>query len=88
MSKRFGRIKGCRDKTSPRNLIGFPDGSKIGSTVSCRGETHRYTVHLHYSPCSGTKQDKTKETMSLGVGSDGCQHYYVAILLAMKQITD
>ena len=24
-----------------------PDGSNIGSTVICRGQTHRYTVHLH-----------------------------------------
>ena len=25
----------------------FPDGSNVGSTVSCQGEPHRYTVHLH-----------------------------------------
>ena len=25
------------------HLIGFPDGSNIGSTVSCRGETRHYT---------------------------------------------
>ena len=42
--KRLGGIKGCRDKTTSWHLIGFPDGSKIGLTVSCRGKTHRYTV--------------------------------------------
>ena len=88
MARSFGRIRGCKDKTSSRNLIGFPDGSNMGSRVSCRRETHRYTVHLHYWPCSDTKQNKTKETISVGVGSDGCQHYYVTILLAMNQITD
>ena len=28
-------------------LIGFLDGSNLGSTVECRGETHRYNVHLY-----------------------------------------
>ena len=46
MSKRLDGIVGCKDKTSSWHLIGFPDGSNIGSTVSYRGETHRYTVHL------------------------------------------
>ena len=40
-------IIGCKDKTSPWHLNGFPHGSNIGSTVSCRGEARRYTVHLH-----------------------------------------
>ena len=47
VSKRLGGIIGCKDKTSSWHLIGFPDGRNIGSTVSCRGETRRYTVHLH-----------------------------------------
>ena len=47
ISKRLGGIIGCKDKTSSWHLIEFPDGSNIGSTVSCRGETHRYTVYLH-----------------------------------------
>ena len=46
MSKRLGRIIGCKYKTASWNLIEFPDGSNIGSTVSRRGETHRDTVHL------------------------------------------
>ena len=37
-SKRLGGIIGCKDKTSSWYLIGFLDGSNIGSTVSCRGE--------------------------------------------------
>ena len=47
MSKRLGGIKGCKYKTSSWHLNRFPDADNIGSTVSCRGETHRYTVHLH-----------------------------------------
>ena len=47
MSKRFGGIKGCKYKTSSWHSNGFPDGNNIGSTVYCRGEAHRYTVHLH-----------------------------------------
>ena len=46
MSKRLGGVIGHKDRTSSWHLIGFPDGSNIGSTVECRGETHRYTVHL------------------------------------------
>ena len=33
MSKRLGGIKGCKYKTSPWNLNGFPDGNNIGPTV-------------------------------------------------------
>ena len=44
MSKRLGGIKGCKYKTSSWHINGFPDGNNIGSTVSCRGEAHRYTV--------------------------------------------
>ena len=43
MSKRLGGIIGC-NKTSSWHLNAY--GSKIGSTVQCRGEAHRYTVHL------------------------------------------
>ena len=35
---------GCKDNTYSWHLIGFPDGSDIGSTASCRGDTHRYSV--------------------------------------------
>ena len=35
-----------KDKIFSWHLNGCPDGSKIGSTVKCRGEAHRYTVHL------------------------------------------
>ena len=45
MSKRLGGNIGCKDKVSSWHLIDFPNGSNIGSTVSCRGETQRYTVH-------------------------------------------
>ena len=41
-------IIGCKDKTTTWYLNGFPDGSNLGSTVQCRGEAHRYTVHLLY----------------------------------------
>ena len=47
MSKRLGGIKGCKHKTSSWHLNGFLDGNNFGSTVCCRGEAHRYTVHLH-----------------------------------------
>ena len=53
MSKRLeGGIIGCKDKTSSWNLNGFPDGSNIGSTVSYRGEAHRYTSLCNYSVVS------------------------------------
>ena len=29
------------------HLNGSPDENNIGSTVYCREEAHRYTVHLH-----------------------------------------
>ena len=61
MSKHLGGIKGCKYKTSSWHLNGFPDDSNIGSTVQCRGEVHRYTVHLHLSPCRDTRKTaKTK----------------------------
>ena len=33
MSKRLGGVKGCKYKTSPWHLNGFPDGNNIGPTV-------------------------------------------------------
>ena len=33
MSKRLGRIVGCKDKTTSWHINGFPDGSNIESTV-------------------------------------------------------
>ena len=60
--KRLGGIIGCKDKTSSWHLNEFRDGtcsSNIGSTVSCRGETLRYAVHLlHQCPMQG---HQTKE---------------------------
>ena len=41
------RAFGIKDKTFTWHLNGFPDGSNFGSTVQCRGEAHRYSVHLH-----------------------------------------
>ena len=46
MSKRLGRFIGCKYETSSWHLNGFPHRSNIGSTVCCRGETHRYTCVL------------------------------------------
>ena len=63
MSERLGEIIGCKDKTSFWHLIGLPDSSKIGSTVSYRGETNRYILHLHQSPSRDTKK-KTKGKIS------------------------
>ena len=62
MSKGFGvnRIIGCKDKTSSWHIIGFPNGSNIGSVVSRRREAHRYTVHLQISPCRDSRQNKDK----------------------------
>ena len=43
MSKRLGgNIIGCKDTSW--HFIRFPDGSNIGSTLQCRGETPRHTV--------------------------------------------
>ena len=61
MSKRLGSesIVGCKDKFSSWHLIGFPNGSNIGSTVLCRGEAHRYTcccfLHIYRSGLNHTQ---------------------------------
>ena len=47
MQRSLGGIIGCKYKTSPWHLHGFSYGSNIGPTVKCRGEAHRYSVHLH-----------------------------------------
>ena len=47
MSKRLEGTKAGKYKTSSWHMNGVPDGNNIGSTVSCRGEASRYTVHLH-----------------------------------------
>ena len=79
MSKRSGGIIGCKDQASSWHLIGFQNGSNIGLTVSYRGEAHRYTVHLHSSPCKDTRQNKDKrhdgprlQIVTLGLGWDYC----------------
>ena len=48
-----GGMIACKDKTSSWHfLIGFPNnGGNIGSAVSCRGETHRYTVYVCVCVC-------------------------------------
>ena len=57
-----GGIKGCKNKTSSWHSNGFPDRNSIGSTVQCRGEAHRYTVHLDQPPCRNTRKTvKTKQ---------------------------
>ena len=77
-------------------FIGFPDGNNIGSTVRVGGKTTviLYTYINHHAGTPG--KTKTKDTMSLGtaqfvtlgLGSDGCQHYYITILLAIKEMID
>ena len=70
MSKRLGGIIDCKDKTSSWHLIGFSNGNNIGSTVSYRGEIHRYTVHLYIYRHTGTpNKTKIKYTMSLNYSS-------------------
>ena len=44
MSKCLSGIIGCKDKTSSWHLIGFPNGSNIGSRVQYRAEAHRYVI--------------------------------------------
>ena len=66
---KLGGIIGCKDKTSSWHLNGFPDGSNIGSTVQCRGETHRYAVHLQQSPCRDTRQNKDERHDEPGYSS-------------------
>ena len=56
MSKHLGGIIGCKDKTSSWYFNGFPDGSNIGSTVSCRGEAHSYTVRVCCLPVYSGRQ--------------------------------
>ena len=51
-------------KNSSWHLNGFLDGSNIGSTVLCRGEAHRYTVHLLIAMQGHQTKNKNKtETM-------------------------
>ena len=84
---------GCKDKTSLWHLIGFPDGSNIGSIniiVSGRNPP-LYLLYNYINRHAGTpSKTKTKYTMSLGAAnfccleSDGCQHDYIAVLLGDK----
>ena len=61
MSKRLGGIIDCKYKTSSWHLNGFPVGSNMGSTVLCRGEAHRYTVHFFTLIAMQGHQTKTKQ---------------------------
>ena len=62
MSKCLGGIVGCKDKNLfMAFLIRFPNGSNIGSTISYRGETHSYTVHLHTLIAMQGHQTKQKQ---------------------------
>ena len=69
MSKRLDWIIGCEDKASLWDSIAFPDGSNIGSTIACRGETHRYSVHLINRHAGTPNKTKTKDMMSLDYSS-------------------
>ena len=65
MSKRLGGIKGCKYKTSSWHLNGFPYGGNIGSTVSYRGEAHRYTVsYINRHAETPDKQRRQNSTSS------------------------
>ena len=52
-------IVGREDKPTTWYFNWFPDGGNLGSAVLCRGEAHRYTVHLYKSPYRATKHNKT-----------------------------
>ena len=64
---------GGENKTSSWHLIGFPYGSNIGSTVSCRGETHLYSVNLHYDVVNARQETRLRfSTKDLAPYSTGC----------------
>ena len=66
MSKRLGGIIGCKDKTSSWHLIGFPDGSNIGSTLHHVGEKPTVILYTYINRHAGTpSKPKPKDTMSL-----------------------
>ncbi|CAN0279905.1 unnamed protein product [Ascophyllum nodosum] len=97
MSKRLGGNICCKDKISSWYLIGFPEGSIIGSTV-CVGERNPPLYCTLTLIAMHRLKTETKDTMSLdwvqlnfvtlGLGSDGCQHEYITISSAIKQLTD
>ena len=45
--------------------------SSIGSTVSCRGETHRYTLYAYIDRHAGTPEAETKVWVQLNFGTLG-----------------
>ena len=66
MSKRFGGNMGCKDKTSSLwHLIGFPDGSNVGSTRYNVGEKPIVILYTYMNRHARTPNiTKTKDTMS------------------------
>ena len=83
-------------------VIFTDDGSNIGSTVDCRGEPHRHTLHLTCRislharrDVKQNNKDKRRDEpawsqlnfVSLGVGLDGCLHYYCYITLKYNIIS-
>ena len=70
MSKRLGGIIGCKDKASSWHLIGFPNGSNIGSTLSCWGETRIVIRYTYINRHAGTpNKTKIKDTVSTDYSS-------------------
>ena len=73
MSKRLVGIIGCKDKTSSWHLIGFPDGSNIGSIVSCRGCARNILFHVFFSSkvfwvrCRRTKRKRDRGEVTVSV---------------------
>ena len=42
-----------------------------------------------YTSINRRHQNRTQlNFVTVGLGSDGCQHYYIAVLLAIQQITE
>ena len=86
MSKRLpGRWEyttiGCINKNSSWHLIGFPDGTSSGSTVVYCSLT---LIVMQVHQTRGKRHDEPGYNLpwcffTLGVRSDGCQHYNMII---------
>ena len=66
LSNGLGRNIDCKDKNSFKHLLGFLNGSSIGSIVY-RGEARRYTIHLHYLTTMQGHQNRVGKTHSLNL---------------------
>ena len=73
MSKRLGRIIGCKYKTSSWHLDGFPDGSNIGSTVLLFRSRKKTTIHRCVRPQIYSSTLLWKNTRKCSHISDGLE---------------